>query len=353
VRRLILNLHLAIALVAGAFILVLGATGSILALEPQLDRLLHRDVSYVKPGDRVLSLVEIGDAVARKYPGEPVVAYLPAAVADFPSRVILSRGIVCVNQYTGEILGVRTRGQTFLGIIRALHVRLAAGEAGRVVLKWAAVGLLFSLMSGLCLWWPAKPMRIRGSIGSTKFWFDLHGAAGIFSFLPLLALAASGTILGFEDQLALLLEKRSDSPRFQVNPARVPWELRANATEITPDEAVAIARRELPDALPYRVQMPKYGGLYIIALEYRDHRIAGDRNSVSIDPWSGQIVSANLASGLTFQERFMRANLAIHTGSIRGTATRIAAALTGLFVPLQAASGIVLWWRRRRIRRAV
>jgi uncharacterized iron-regulated membrane protein len=348
-----LNLHLAIALVAGAFILVLGATGSILAFEPQLDRLLHRRVSYVKPGDRILSLVEIGDAVARKYPGEPVVAYLPSDAADLPHRVILSRGIVSVNQYTGEVLGVRARGQTFLGIIRAVHVRLAAGDAGRLVLKWAAVGLLFSLISGLYLWWPAKRLRIRGSMGSTKFWFDLHGAVGIFSFLPLLALAASGAILGFEDQLALVLEKRPDSHPVRVDaPARAPSEPRPTATEITPDEAVAIARHELPDALPYRVQMPRYGGLYVIALEYGDHRIGGDRNSVSIDPRSGQIVSAKLASGLTFQQRFMTANQAIHTGSILGMATRIAAALTGLFVPLQAVSGLVLWLRRRGVRPA-
>ena len=347
-RRLVLNLHLAIALLAGAFIVVLGATGSILAFEPQLDRLLHRDVSYVKPGVRVLSLVEIGDAVARKYPGEPVVAYLRSDAADLPNRVILSRGIVCVNQYTGEILGVRTRGLTFLGIIRALHVRLAAGEAGRLVLKWAAGGLLFLLISGLCLWWPAKRMRIRGSMGSPKFWFDLHSAVGIFSFLPLLALAASGTILAFEDQLASVLGKPPDSHSVRVKPPQVRSDPRPNATEITPDEAVAIARRELPDALPYRVQMPGYGGLYVIALEYMDHRIAGDRNSVSIDPWSGRIVAAKLAAGLGFQQRFMTANQAIHTGSILGTASRIAAALTGLLVPVQAVSGVVLWLRRRR-----
>jgi len=77
------------------------------------------------------------------------------------------------------------------------------------------------------LHWPAKRLRIRGSIGSTKFWFDLHGAVGIFSFLPLLALAASGTILGFEDQLAPVLEKRSDSHPVQGNaPAPPPSEPR-------------------------------------------------------------------------------------------------------------------------------
>ena len=97
-------------------------------------------------------------------PREPVVAYLPSDAADLPSRVILSRGIVYVNQYTGQILGVRTRGQTFLGMVRARHVRLATGEAGRVVLKWAAVGLLFSLVSGLYLWWPVKRIRVRGTM---------------------------------------------------------------------------------------------------------------------------------------------------------------------------------------------
>jgi uncharacterized iron-regulated membrane protein len=45
----------------------------------------------------------------------------------------------------------------------------------------------------------------------------------------------------------------------------------------------------------------------------------------------------------------MTLNQAIHTGSILGMATRIAAALTGLFVPVQALSGLVLWLRRRRI----
>jgi uncharacterized iron-regulated membrane protein len=352
VRRLVLNLHLAVALFAGALILVLGATGSILAFEPQLDRLLHRDVSYVKPGDRVLSLVEIGDTVARRYPGEPVVAYLPSDAADLPHRVILSRGIVSVNQYTGVVLGTRSRGQTFLGIVRAVHVRLAAGDAGRAVLRWAAAGLLFSLISGLYLWWPAKRMRIRGSMGSTDFWFDLHSAIGIFSFLPVLALAASGTILGFEDQLASLFEKPPDPHPVQLTPPRVHSEPRPNAIAITPDEAVAIAQRELPDALPYRVQMPGYGGLYVIALEYMDHRIGGDRNWLSIDPWSGQIVAAKLASGLTLQQRFMSANQAIHTGNILGTPTRIVAALTSLIVPLQAVSGVVRWLRRGRIRPA-
>jgi uncharacterized iron-regulated membrane protein len=63
VRRLILKLHLWLAMIAGAFLLVLGITGGILAFEPELDRLLHPHLSRVKPAGTTLSLVQIGEAV--------------------------------------------------------------------------------------------------------------------------------------------------------------------------------------------------------------------------------------------------------------------------------------------------
>ena len=41
VRRLLFNLHLYMALIAGAFITILGVTGAIMAFETELDRLFH------------------------------------------------------------------------------------------------------------------------------------------------------------------------------------------------------------------------------------------------------------------------------------------------------------------------
>lgn len=350
-RRLILKVHLVLALIAGAFMAVLGVTGSILAFEPELDRWFHRDVSYVKPGERVLSLVDIGDAVSRKYGGEPIVAFLPSASSRFPTEVLMSRGVVSVNQYTGEILGVRTRGQTSLGFVRALHVRLATGDWGRNVLKWSAVMLLFSLGSGFYLWWPVKRVRIRGPWIGRRFWFDLHNAAGIFSLLPLLALAATGTVIGFEDQTASLLDRLTGSSTVHASPTFTRSEPVSGATELTPDQAVAIACARLSGTMPYRVQMPRYGGVYVVALTYADNRIAGERSSFSIDPWSGKILSADLSTDLSAQERIMAVNEAIHTGSLFGMPSRIVVALAGILLPVQAVSGLVIWLRRRKIAR--
>ena len=350
-RRLILNVHLVLALIAGAFMAVLGVTGSILAFEPELDRWFHADLSYVKPGERTLSLVEIGDAVSRKYAGEPIVAFLPSQSPRFPTEVLMSRGVVSVNQYTGEILGVRTRGQTLLGFVRALHVRLASGDWGRNFLKWSAVAMLLSLGSGLYLWWPLKRVRIRGPWLSGRFWFDLHNAIGIFSLLPLLALAATGTVIGFEDQLASLLDRLTGSSAVQASRTLIQPEHESAAYELTPDQAVAIARARLPGATPYRVQMPRYGGVYVVALTYADNRIASEHNAFSIDPWSGKIISADLSTDFTARERILAVNRAVHTGDLFGMPSRIVVALAGILLPVQAVGGLVIWLLRRKIAR--
>lgn len=346
-RRLILRIHLVIALIAGAFLVLLGLTGSILAFQPELDRLLHRNLSYVARGGRVLSLVEIGEAVSRKFNGEPIVAFLPATSPHFAAQVILSRGIVSVNQYTGEVLGVRTRGQTFLGFVRALHVRLAGGDVGRGIVRWSAVAMLFSLVSGFWLWWPAKKVKIRGSWRSARFWFDLHQAAGILSLVPLVVLTATGTVMGFEHQAATVLDKLTRSAPGRAAPALVRPEPPLGAAAITPDQAVALAQAQLPDAVPYRVQMPRFGGVYVVALEVRD-RVASEEDAISIDPRSGNVLAENLFSMRTATERLMALNRQVHTGEIFGMLSKLVAAMAGIVIPLQAVTGAAIWLRRRK-----
>jgi uncharacterized iron-regulated membrane protein len=351
VRRLILKLHLWLAMIAGAFMVILGITGSVIAFEPELDRLLHPHLSRVKPGGATLSLVQIGEAASKHYGGEPVVAYLPSTSPDIPTEVILSRGIVSVNQYTGEVLGLRTRGQTALGFVRALHVRLATGDIGRNILRWSAVVMLFSLASGLYLWWPRKRIRIRGPWWSRLFWSDQHNSFGIFSLLPLLLLTTTGIVIGFEDEVSSLLDKMYGTNPVHSNQTPPRSEPSQASSELTPDEAIAIARTQLPGALPYRLQMPRYGGLYVVSLAYRDHRIGAERNSISLDPRDGRILAMNLSASLTPRELFLAANEAIHTGNILGMPTRIIAALASILLPLQVVSGLLIWIRRTNILR--
>jgi uncharacterized iron-regulated membrane protein len=338
-------------MIAGAFLVVLGITGGILAFEPELDRLLHPHLSRIKPGGPTLPLVQIGEAASNKYGGEPVVAYLPSSSPDVPTEVILSSGVVSVNQYTGEILGLRTRGQTVLGFMRALHIRLATGDIGRNILRWSTILMLISLASGLYLWWPRKRIRIRGPWWSRLFWSDQHNSFGIFSLLPLLLLTATGIVISFEDEVSSLLDKMYGTNPVHSSQTSAQSEPSQGSTELTPDQAIAIASAQLPGALPYRLQMPRYGGFYVVSLTYSDNRIAAERNSISLDPRNGRIVAVNQSASLTPRERFMATNEAIHTGNILGIPTRIIVALASILLPLQVVSGLLIWIRRTNILR--
>src|SRR5579864_7928205 len=60
-RRLILQLHLIVALVGGIFIATLGLTGSIMAFETELGRLQDLSIAHVMPHGTPLTLEEIGN----------------------------------------------------------------------------------------------------------------------------------------------------------------------------------------------------------------------------------------------------------------------------------------------------
>lgn len=346
-RRLILNLHLYTALLAGVFMVIQGITGSIMAFEPELDRAFHPHLAYIRPGTRVLSLKQISDSVSRQLGGEPIVAFGPSLSAELTYEVLLPSGIAYVNQYTGQVLGVRVRGQTLLGYIRDFHVRLGVGAIGRDVLRGSAVAALISVLSGLYLWWPTKRIRIRLAGDSRRFWLDMHSVVGICSVIPLALLAASGLVLGFEDQAAALIHKLAEPrPAPVLRPQR---RATSGTPMIEPDAALAIACSRIPGAVPYRIQMPQYGGLYRIELVDLQDRVAGSRNVVALDPTDGTIVSLSRSADLSRADWILAANEAVHTGSILGLPGRVVASLASMIIFLQAISGALIWFHRNRI----
>src|SRR5436190_12728255 len=109
-RKLLFNLHLYLALIAGVFVVILGLTGSIMAFEPEIDHLLHAHLSYVAAGEQPLNLAQISSVIAKAFPGEAISGYTLSSAPDLSYQVSLKRGSVYVNQYTGEVLGVRAGG---------------------------------------------------------------------------------------------------------------------------------------------------------------------------------------------------------------------------------------------------
>ena len=355
-RKLLFNLHLYFALVAGVFIAILGLTGAIMAFEPELEHLAHPHRSYVTPQGQPKSLTEL-QAIAQQQeqPGQQPVVFAMSPYPNIAWAVGFRDGAVYINQYTGEVLGVDRSNADFLQYIHGLHLRLLTplwlrkddrGEFGKQLMTWAGVASLFLLASGLYLWWPTKRVRVQWRSGERKSWFDLHNAIGVFSLVFLLVLSLTGLVIGFEGDSGPLLYKLTGSqPVRRPSPKIAP---QPGVPVISPDRAMEIARAELPGAAPIAVSVPNPRQLCGVLMRYPEDLTPGGRSRVYIDPYSGKVVQSESSRTTAAGTRLINLNRALHTGDIFGLPSKFVMSLASLAIFVQFVSGLVMWWKRTR-----
>ena len=363
-RKLLFNLHLYTALVAGTFILILGVTGSIMAFEPEIDRLCHWKLTYVTPQPHALSLEEITAAVANQLPGNPIVDYAISTSPDISYQLTLkNHEIAYVNQYSGAVLGARN-GPDFVEVlltdIHQLHLRMlwkpkgSNADPGKVIMSGAGVAAFFLLLSGLYLWWPLKRIKIQLGGGTPtsarRFWFDLHNVVGIFSIPFLLLLTFTGVMIGFDDKTVPLFYQVTGS-----EPARLPRVKVARppgAKSIAPVQAITIAKAALPGAVPFDVNVPPPTGVYQMRARFPEDLTPGGRSVVIVDQYSGKILYVQGSRTAPAGRRIETTNRAIHTGDIFGIPSKIVMSLASAMASLQLITGVVMWWKKRKQFRA-
>src|SRR5438105_12313103 len=126
-RKLIFNLHLYGALVVSIFLVVVAATGSIIAFEDDLDRLVNPNLYKVAPRAEPISLAGILQAAAKSFPGQKMlVVTIPEGPSNAASLLMSGARRVFMNPHTYEILG--QRGASFpLQQIHKMHISLLMG----------------------------------------------------------------------------------------------------------------------------------------------------------------------------------------------------------------------------------
>ena len=349
-RRWLFSVHLSIAALAGAFFVVLGMTGSILAFEAPLDHILNAKLYYISPSTRTLPLSQIIRSVKAGFPSEEVVAVTFADSPKLAWQVALPSGIACVNPHTGRVLGLRRRGQTILGFTRSLHVALASGNIGRSMIRWSNLAAVLLLLSGLGLWWREGRIRLRKMDGTRRSWSDLHKAIGVVFSVLLLIASGTGVLISFEGPVSQAIHAFKGSDPIAPSRASVP-EAGPTAIYIEVDEALAVAKALFPNAIPARMQMPAYGGTYKVLLIERRFLRSDIERGVTIDPYSGKVLLVSSAANLSFAQRMFAANEAVHTGDAFGVLGRALMALAGVMVLPQAVSGLTMWWKRTTLKK--
>jgi len=322
-----------------------------MAFEPEIDHLLHADVSYVQPGEKTLSLAAISSKVLATFPRDTINGYDLPASPGISYQVFTNSRNVYVDQYSGRILGSATRQdfwQKTLGNVHQLHLRLAfrdKHDLGKSIMSWAGVILLIILPSGIVLWWKQKRIAIRWQAQARQVWFDMHSLIGLVSFIFLMILAFTGVMMGFENKAtpmfySLTGSKPSEMPDVKIT---VP----ANGKPISPDSALQLARAALPGVAPFNINVPTPTDPYYIRCRYPEDLTPGGRSKVMLDPYSGKVLYAEGSRTAPAGSRLVILNRAIHTGDIFGMFSKTIMSLVSLSLGFQVLSGLRMWWLRK------
>jgi uncharacterized iron-regulated membrane protein len=204
-RATVLRLHLGVALLAGAGLLLVSVSGAVLVFRPELDDAVFGGPVRVPPGGGRASLPALLDAGGAAHPGlTPVRLTLPSGDGR-PARLRLERPggeivEVLLDPGSARVLGSRWVERSPLHALRALHTELYLGGPGRVLVGALGGLLVVQGATGLFLWWPFTRRLSRGfTVRRGRRWrvmgYDLHKVIGIASLAFHVPVALTGAAL--------------------------------------------------------------------------------------------------------------------------------------------------------------
>jgi uncharacterized iron-regulated membrane protein len=368
-RRVLHTIHLWIGVSLGIPFAILGATGSILAYEHEIIALFEgaepkKTIGEAQPVSRIV------EAARAKAPSGAVPSFY-SNPADEPAAVRFtqpgrsgpgSATTVRIDPVTLATIDPPERSEVrhWVRQVFLLHANMFAGREGREWIGWFGVGMCFLGVSGLVMWWP-RPGRWRQAFSfsrkshGVRFNRELHSAFGFWGLAVFLVISFSGVYIVFPQTTGEIVravfpgrDLRGEANALRVTPI-------ADATAMTVDEVVELAKREAPGlemrmvSLPPRAEQP-----YRVAFELPGttpgHGVP--MVTVFIDPWQRNVLAMQDPRSYTLGETITIWQRALHGGYGLGWIWQFLTFLSGLLPVLFAATGITMWWLRRRRRKA-
>lgn len=397
VRQACVLAHRWVGLALAAFLVVEGATGSLLAFNVELTRLFNPGLFVDPPAKdaKRLDPAELAERAEALVPGARVgyfarlrddQAALRMAPRETPGgapAVDLGFRYLLLDPYTGAEIGrLKENGYSrgFLAnvmpFVYDLHVALALGDAGVWVLSAVAILWTIDSLVGFYLtlppsrthfwrkWKTAWLVKWRG--GGFRLNFDLHRAGGLWAWALLLVFAWSSVNLtdrigaydavmgAVFDYLSPIDEVGALYPsRGSDAPLALDWRAAQSIGEtLVAREATERGFRIVSPAGLTRFDDSRQYNFYVRT----DRTFPNDKIvTVLFDADTGALhaltQTATGHSGNTITN-WLRALHTI-TDPVDYLAYRIVVSVFGLVVVMLSITGVIIWWRKRRARASV
>ena len=357
-RAAFLFAHRYLALGLGLFWLLQALSGIVLVFHRPIDDQL------LGASGRPVSLAVVDAAIVdlkRLTQGTRVLEYFPSGGVSGQLDILVDRGggvrdVVRIDGATGEVLRISAwegpvSGLSVFRIVLLFHKQLLASQAGHWIIGVSGAVLFINILLGLRLAWPARGrwraiLVPRGTKSTAAALFAWHRALGLWLAPFGLLIAATGSLMVWSPNLQKLLVPETAPP--------VPHALSPGQAVIPPSAAVAAALARFGDGAPAVVTLPNFQrSWYSVQLRRPGElrRVFGTTR-VLVDATTGQLLQATDAVSAPVAARVLAGLWPVHSGEWAGVITRLLTLTTGVWLAITVGLGLMLWWKRRRMRQA-
>ncbi len=358
-RKFLFTLHLWSGLILGLPLLLIGVTGTVLLLEPEIRGLTGPAASAgdPRPAGEILAAAK---AVAPE--GATPAIYMHPAHPGEAATVRFARqggGFWSVRLDPVTLAVMEDPAGPFLLTMHRLHGNLLVqGREGRQLVGWLGVVMLVLGVTGLVLWWPRPgqwkaALSVKWRAKGIRFHRDLHGAFGFWGLAVFMVVSFSGVYLAFPqtigDGVGTVLplgDVKLGGPGVKAGPAD-------GRTPLPVDEAVRIGLEAAGGGHLRSLGLPRKPDDPLRVGVVHDRGNPGaPAMTITLDPYTGGVLERRDPAAYPSGAKLLAWMRPLHEGEGLGLVWRVLVGLSGLLPVLFAITGTSLWWMKRRNRRA-
>lgn len=338
-------------------------TGTVAVVSHEITWLMNPESRAVNPDDLPVKPVsELMTIVEERYPSAAVTGAM--TFESYLVNVVMFSdtdkpfAMAYVNQYTGEIQQIN-QGITFIGFMRSLHSWLlfpwrGGYSVGYYLVCSMALFMLASLVTGLIVykrfWRSFLTPKLRINQGRKTLLADLHKLSGVWSIWFIAIMSVTG--LWYLVQATFWHADIDIEPHAPlIEAAQLPVTQKGDASSTTASvsfaQALTLAQTRFPEFKPSYVTKPEHSRDMYHLSGSGDHLFYDQYSyNLSINPWTGEVVSASSPETMTGMQTLMHIADPLHYGTLGGIWTKFIWFIFGLILSGMSITGFMMWGLR-------
>lgn len=399
IRRYFILLHRYIGLAMTLFLIIVGLTGSLLAFQPELNRILTPQLFPAVRDGQPLELGKLAKRAEQIAPeaqinlidiGAPETAVIRVEPRYSPGQTkpaTLEFSELFLDPISGDELGRRFTGDglpsgldNLMPFVFRLHYNLSLTEIGEYVLGIIALLWTIDCFVSFCLTLPNSQRfsRSESKFPQRSFWarwkpawlikwrastyrvnYDLHRAGSLWIWLALLVYAWSSVYMNLHDSVY------APATRAILDYPAPYWELPRQKNKLEQpamdwSRAIATAEGLMAEQSklhgftvekPIAMRLDRSRHIYIYTVRSdRDIQDRRGRTRLVLDANTGELRQLQLPTGQYNGITVTMWLNALHDANVFGLPYRLFVSVLGLLIVMLASTGVYIWWKKRQAR---